>query len=170
MTIDRTADAAKHAACWCCGTDLPADQLVHLACHDEIGLCEGCVGWLGDVRRRRVMVQKTVPILATGDVARALRHYGALGFEVEGWSGGGYGFLERDGIELHVGEPEGFDPATNTVSCYLQVRDPDALYEEWMHAGVAGRFVAPFDTDYGMREGSHIDPDGNVVRFGCPLT
>jgi hypothetical protein len=36
--------------------------------------------------------------------------------------------------------------------------------------GVAGELVAPFDTDYGLREGSHVDPDGNVIRFGSPIT
>jgi hypothetical protein len=35
---------------------------------------------------------------------------------------------------------------------------------------VAGELVAPFDTDYGLREGSHVDPDGNVIRFGSPIT
>jgi catechol 2,3-dioxygenase-like lactoylglutathione lyase family enzyme len=160
---------AKVTECWCCGTELPADQLIHLGAHDEIGLCGGCIGWLSDVRRARVMVQRTVPILATADLDRALRHYEALGFDVEGWEGGGYGFLEREGVEIHIGEPEGFDPAANTVSCYLFVRDADALYDEWTRAGVAGRFVAPSDTDYGLREGSHVDPDGNVVRFGSPL-
>jgi hypothetical protein len=170
MTIDHAAATVEQAECWCCGTDLPADQLIRLGCHDEIGLCQGCVGWLGDVRRQRVMVRRAAPILATADVARALRHYEALGFDVEGYEGGGYGFLERDGLEIHIGQPEGFDPATNTAACYLFVRDADALYDEWMRAGVEGRFVAPFDTDYGLREGSHVDPDGNVVRFGSALT
>jgi hypothetical protein len=25
------------------------------------------------------------------------------------------------------------------------------------------------DFDYGKREGSHTDPDGNLIRFGSPL-
>ncbi len=160
---------ATMTACSCCGTELPADQLIRLGCHEEIGLCDGCIGWLAGRRRERVMVRRTVAILATADVTRALRHYEALGFDTEGWEGGGYGFLEREGVEIHIGQPEGFDPAANVVSCYLFVRDADALYEEWTRAGVAGRFVAPIDTDYGLREGSHVDPDGNVVRFGSPL-
>jgi hypothetical protein len=24
-------------------------------------------------------------------------------------------------------------------------------------------------TPYGMREGSHVDPDGNLIRFGSPM-
>jgi uncharacterized protein len=165
---DPAIDPAKMAECWCCGNEFPAEELVRLGCHDEIGLCEPCVGWLAD--RRGHAVRRAVPILATGDVSRALAHYAALGFDTEHWEGGGYGFVMRDGVELlHLGEREGFDPATNTVSCYLHVRDADALYAQWAAADVAGELVAPFDTDYGLREGSHTDPDGNVVRFGSPI-
>jgi hypothetical protein len=161
-------DPAKRAECWCCGNEYPAEELVRLGCHDEIGLCEGCVGWLAD--RRGHTVRRAVPILATGDVSRAVAHYAALGFDTEAWEGGGYGFVTRDGVELlHLGEREDFHPATNTVSCYLHVRDADALYAQWAAAGVAGALVAPFDTDYGLREGSHTDPDGNVIRFGSTI-
>jgi hypothetical protein len=120
--------------------------------------------------REQEVQPRTIPILATADVSRAVVHYAALGFETEHWEGGGYGFVMRDGVELlHLGEREGFDPATNTVSCYLHVRDADALYAEWAAADVAGELVAPCDTDYGLREGRHTDPDGNVVRFGSPI-
>ena len=162
-------DPAKRAECSCCGNERPAEELVRLGCHDEIALCDGCIGWLAD-RRSGHTVRRTIPILATGDVSRAVAHYAALGFETEHWDGGGYGFVMRDGVELlHLGEREDFDPATNTVSCYLHVIDADALYAEWAAADVAGELVAPFDTDYGLREGSHTDPDGNVVRFGSSI-
>jgi hypothetical protein len=29
--------------------------------------------------------------------------------------------------------------------------------------------AAPVDTDHGIREGAHVDPDGNLLRFGSPL-
>jgi hypothetical protein len=32
-----------------------------------------------------------------------------------------------------------------------------------------GQIEAPSDTDYGLREGRHVDPDGNVIRYGSPL-
>lgn len=170
MTAEQTTTPAGEATCWCCGLERPAGELVRLQCHDEIGLCGVCIGWLGERRNERMAVRDVAPILATSDVRRALAHYAALGFDVEEWEGGGYGFMERDGTQLHIGEPEGFDPATNTVSIYLDVRDADALHAEWSTAGEAGEFIAPFDTDYGMREGSHTDPDGNVLRFGAPLS
>jgi len=44
--------------------------------------------------------------------------------------------------------------------------DADALYDEWSDIGDTR---APVDTDYKVREGAHIDPDGNLFRFGSPL-
>ncbi len=164
MASEPGADQVNVAECWCCGIERPAEELVRLGCHDEVGLCEGCIGWLA--ARRGGPVRSAVPILATGDLERALAHYAALGFETEAWEGGGYGFVSRDGVELHLGDRKGFDPSTTTVSCYLHVRDADALYAEWAAAGVVGDLIAPFDTDYGLREGSHVDPDGNVIRSG----
>jgi hypothetical protein len=38
-----------------------------------------------------------------------------------------------------------------------------------MSAGVAGRFIEPHDTRYGLREFVYIDPDGIVHRVGSPL-
>ena len=32
-----------------------------------------------------------------------------------------------------------------------------------------GKTTMPVDTSYGMREGAHVDPDGNLLRFGSPL-
>jgi hypothetical protein len=115
-------------------------------------------------------LRRAIPILATTDVTRALGHYQALGFEADEWEGGGYGFLHRDGVELHLGQVENLDPTANTVSVYLFVADADQLHTEWAAAAaVDGRLEAPTDTDYGLREGHHIDPDGNILRFGSPV-
>ena len=162
------AHEQSSTSCWCCGETRADDELTRLGCHPEVALCDTCVGWLGQQRDQRAgnVLRQTIPILATSDVSRALGHYRALGFEAEGWEGGGYGFLHRDGVELHLGEVETLDPTTNTVSLYLFVSDADRLHTEWAAASVDGRLQAPTDTDYGLREGHHVDPDGNVIRFG----
>ncbi len=49
----------------------------------------------------------------------------------------------------------------------MYVDDTDQLAEEWRGAGV--EFTGPTDFEYGKREGSHTDPDGNLIRFGSPL-
>jgi hypothetical protein len=28
----------------------------------------------------------------------------------------------------------------------------------------------PRNEDYGKREGQHVDPDGNLIRFGSPIS
>lgn len=50
---------------------------------------------------------------------------------------------------------------------YIRVDDADQLAAEWRKAGVA--VSGPMDYDYGMHEGSHVDPDGNKLRFGSPV-
>jgi catechol 2,3-dioxygenase-like lactoylglutathione lyase family enzyme len=171
VTDEATSTGAGTAVCWCCGEARDEAELVRLRCRGDVALCDGCLDWLADQRARRVgnRVARAVPILATSEVARAVDHYAALGFETEVWAGGGYGFATRDDVELHFGEVEGLDPASNIVSCYLYVCDAAALHSDWTAAGVDGRHGALTDADYGLREGHHVDPDGNLIRYGAPL-
>ncbi len=69
---------------------------------------------------------------------------------------------------LHLAAGPGHDPA-HAGSAYVYVRDADALYEEWSRAGIGGRTLPVGPTDYQLREGSHVDPDGNLIRFGSPM-
>ena len=159
-------DAAT--ACWCCGSELPASDLTRLGCHPEVGLCDGCVGRLAEQRGNRHDLRGVAPIFVTGDLDAASARYRALGFEVHTWEGGGYGVARRGAVEFDLGERPGLDPATNTAACYLDVADADELYAEWSAAHVAGQLDATIDTNYGMREGRYVDPDGNTIRFGSP--
>ena len=52
---------------------------------------------------------------------------------------------------------------------YLVVGDADQLAAEWAGEGIGGRTNPPVDIPWGMREGTHFDPDGNLLRFGSPL-
>ena len=111
------------------------------------------------------------PILPVRDLAAAQAHYAALGFAVHVYGHGtGYGYAHRGGVELHMSEiSEGARPRRKRISVYLFVEDADALYAEWAEARVAGNLVEPVNTEWGKREGAHIDPDGNLLRFGSPL-
>ena len=108
------------------------------------------------------------PVLAVADLERALAHYRRLGFEATSYEGGGYGYLRRDDVWLHLTEVADHDPAA-AGAVYLYVGDADALHAEWEAAGVEGRLEAPADTGYGLREGFHVDPDGSLLRFGSWL-
>jgi DNA-binding MarR family transcriptional regulator len=110
------------------------------------------------------------PIFPVRDMTAALAHYAALGFDAFPYEGeDGYGFADRDGIGLHLTADPGHDPAHSHGSAYLYVRDADALYAEWSRPGIGGQTLAVCLTPYQLREGAHIDPDGNLIRFGSPV-
>ena len=61
-------------------------------------------------------------------------------------------------------------PGTSTRgAAYLYVLDADALYAEWARPGIGGQTRPVGPTPYGLREGSHLDPDGNLIRFGSAV-
>lgn len=128
------------------------------------------IGPLPDAASRPTRLGSVSPILAVRDLDAALGHYRTLGFDVHAYEGSAaYGFVVRDDLSLHLAEDPALDPDRNDCAVYLYVNDADALYAEWRAARPTGRLVAPVDTDYGLREGAHIDPDGNLLRFGSSL-
>jgi DNA-binding MarR family transcriptional regulator/predicted enzyme related to lactoylglutathione lyase len=110
------------------------------------------------------------PIFTVADLNAALAHYATLGFTTfaDNDDTMEYGFANRDGTGIHLAAHPDHD-VHHGAATYLYVTDADALYEQWTRPGVGGltRPVGP--TPYGLREGSHVDPDGNVIRFGSPL-
>lgn len=108
-------------------------------------------------------------MFVTTDLARALDHYARLGFAVEAYDGADYyGYASRDGIEIHIAKVDQIDCKTTNSCAYVWVDDADALHAEWVAARVNGRFTAPSATEYGLNEGAHVDPDGNLIRYGSP--
>jgi DNA-binding MarR family transcriptional regulator len=107
------------------------------------------------------------PIFPVRNLAAALAHYSALGFHAFAYADGeDYGFANREGVGVHLATDP--DPAHH-ASTYLYVRDADALYEEWSRPGIGGHTRPVGPTPYKLREGSHTDPDGNLIRFGSPM-
>jgi Ser/Thr protein kinase RdoA (MazF antagonist) len=113
------------------------------------------------------------PVFPVRDLRRALAHYASLGFAVQPYADGdGYGFAERDGVSLHLSLDEGHGPGADhehVGTAYLYVEDADALYDEWARPGTGGSTGRVGDTPYQLREGSHVDQDGNLIRFGSPM-
>ncbi len=124
----------------------------------------------GAARRRPPrQLQRFNPIFPVADLAGALAHYSALGFDTFAYAEGDeYGFADREGAGLHLARDPNHDPAHKAGSAYLYVRDADALYEEWSQPNIGGSTRPVGPTPYKLREGSHIDPDGNLIRFGSP--
>ncbi|WP_029430975.1 VOC family protein [Blastococcus sp. URHD0036] len=105
------------------------------------------------------------PILPVADLRHALEHYASLGFVVSEHDGD-YGFAAWRGLELHLVRSADHDPARTATAVFLHVRDADEVARAW--AGAPGT-TAPTDRPWGVREGAHVDPDGNLLRFGSPI-
>jgi DNA-binding MarR family transcriptional regulator/catechol 2,3-dioxygenase-like lactoylglutathione lyase family enzyme len=116
------------------------------------------------LRRPGRQFRQFSPIFPVSDLAAALDHYAALGFTTQAYDAH-YGFADRDGTSLHLAAHPGHQ---HPAAAYLYVRDADALYTEWSRPGIGGETRPAGPTEYGLREGSHTDPDGNLIRFGSP--
>jgi len=119
--------------------------------------------------RRLRQFRQFSPIFPVRDLAAALAHYTALGFETLAYADAAdYGFANRDGTGLHLAaHPD--HGHQHSAETYLYVRDADALYAEWARPGIGGETRPVGLMEYRLREGSHIDPDGNLIRFGSPV-
>jgi DNA-binding MarR family transcriptional regulator/uncharacterized glyoxalase superfamily protein PhnB len=147
-------------------------------------------------RRAARQFRRFSPIFPVADLRAALAHYSTLGFDTAAYEDGdAYGFATRDGIGVHLSVSHDHDDHhdddhdhadhhdhdhhdhadhhdhehAHAASAYLYAADADALYEEWSRPGIAGHTHPVEPTDYGLREGSHVDPDGNLIRFGSPI-
>jgi hypothetical protein len=118
-------------------------------------------------------VQRVAPVFAALDVRKALSKYKLLGFEVDEFGANVidpiYGFMQRDGVELHIARVPVIDKATTNACCYLYVDNADSLFEEWSAVDHAGTLHPPSDTSYGLREFGFVDQDGNLIRVGSAL-
>ena len=123
---------------------------------------------------------QAAPILGVRDVQATVDWFvGVLGFEltaplfgVPGDEGPVYGIVHRDGLPVHVqirrrevwtGEREAIE-----TDVYVYVDDVDALYAEYVAAGVTV-FREICDEDYGMRDFCIETPDGHRIAFGSPV-
>lgn len=117
-----------------------------------------------------VVFERISPVVPVLDLDAALDRYRRLGFDVEPYSGGErYGFVHRGSVSLHLTEWIQHDPERTAATVYIYVSDADTLHAEWAVAGAPGRLGEPFETEYGLREFSYVDPDGTLHRVGSPL-
>jgi catechol 2,3-dioxygenase-like lactoylglutathione lyase family enzyme len=128
---------------------------------------------------------QTIPALPVRDAAAAVAFYrDRLGFEVLHHDGG-FAVLRRDEAVVHLWESgdetwrERVDFAAmpvctgaesfiaGTASCRIMTEGVDELYEELRDADVLHPVSRDGvdDTDFGSREFSTLDLDGNLVTF-----
>jgi uncharacterized glyoxalase superfamily protein PhnB len=106
------------------------------------------------------------PIFRVSSVQAAVDHYGRLGFKTE-YHDETYAFAHLGGgLTVHLTQNDDLDRRA-TGALYIHVDDADRLAADWRAAGAT--VEGPRNEDYGKREGRHIDPDGNLIRFGSPI-
>jgi catechol 2,3-dioxygenase-like lactoylglutathione lyase family enzyme len=118
------------------------------------------------------VTQKVFPELRTTDWDRTKAFYvDGLGFAVD-WEHRFetdlpvFAQLSREGLSLFI-SGHGADARVGAAA-YLFVTDVDAWYRDFTGRGVQPA-LAPRDMDYGIREMTILDPDGNRLRFGTQI-
>jgi catechol 2,3-dioxygenase-like lactoylglutathione lyase family enzyme len=156
--------------CACCEESVEA--WVTLWSRADLPICYECLDYLNSRRAKQQAILGGLkplagyePVFKVADVERATDHYQRLGFTIDHHDAS-YAFARWDGglvIHLALDEP---GKAHMTSELFIHVDDADEFAAAWRQAGFD--VVGPEDQDYGKREGRHLDPDGNVMRFGGP--
>jgi hypothetical protein len=106
------------------------------------------------------------PVFQVTDVTHSVDWFERAGFDVSVHDTT-FAFAHRDlDLTIHLAQVEP-DSQPGGGNLYIHCHDADRVAEEWRQAGI--EVDGPRDEDYGMREGSVRDPDGNVIRFGSPI-
>ncbi len=112
------------------------------------------------------LVTRFDPIFKVADVAHSVIWFERAGFKVS-FHDDTYAFAHRDrDLTIHVVQAVG-DELSGQAALYAHCQDANRVADEWRQAGI--EVDGPRDEDYGKREGSVSDPDGNVIRFGSPI-
>jgi hypothetical protein len=157
--------------CACCS--MSVDWWVRLRSHPDLPICHDCLGGLDGQRDGQLQLMRGTwlvvgfePIFKVSDVARSVNWFERAGFDLS-LHDDTYAFAHRDlHLTIHLARAEG-DELPGQGALYLHCLDADRVAEEWRRAKIA--VDGPRDEDYGKREGSITDPDGNVIRFGSPI-
>jgi len=157
------------ATCSCCEQTVQA--WVTMWSRDDIVICYDCLDYLNSRRVRQLAVLGGLsplagydPVFSVLDVDRAVDHYQRLGFTTE-YHDDTYAFAKWGNLVIHLARDE-HPEAHMSSTLYIHVDDADEVAAAWRRAGM--EVVDPENQDYGKREGRHVDPDGNVIRFGGP--
>ncbi len=114
------------------------------------------------------MLKSAVPILASLNTSETVSFYTQkLGFVFHSeWEG--YLIFSRDDIFLHMWPTD--DPyIPKSTGCYINVTEVDKLYDEYSKSAVIHPDGALKDMEWGMRQFSILDNNGNIIHFGEPL-
>ncbi len=111
-------------------------------------------------------LEKALPELPTNDVPAAVAYYrDVLGFHIN-YAQHDIGVMDRNDVTiLLIARTERH---TGIGSCYVYVRDADALHAELL-AGGAQVQGEPVSHPWGLRDFHVLDLEGNRIGFGQPF-
>ncbi len=152
---------------------MSVDWWVRLRSHPDIPICHDCLAGLDGQRDGQLqimtgswLVTGSEPIFKVADVGRSAEWFERAGFEVS-LHDETYAFAHRNrDLTIHLAQVLG-DESPGLGALYLHCQDADRVADEWRQAGLV--VDGPRNEEYGKREGSVTDPDGNVIRFGSPI-
>lgn len=160
------------AQCACCEKSVPEADTVRLLHKTDVTICSNCLTWLNSQRERHDrahaggwVVTAHEPVFVVADMAKGADHYRKLGFEVT-FHDETYAFAEHGALNLHLELSEAGGPRPGGGVLYIHCLDADTVVEEWRRAGL--EVTDPENKPWGKYEGEHVDPYGNIIRFGSP--
>lgn len=110
----------------------------------------------------------SVPVLRVSDYGRARAFWrDTLGFDVVEEAGEpvtGFGIYRRDRAQVFLTAWDGPEAAYEGWRAYFHTDDLDGMVARLKRAKAV--FTGPKTTEYGMREVTVSDPDGNTICFG----
>lgn len=182
------AEHTDHHRCGCCGRQQPSSRLAELGQTPGVFVCAGCALWaarragpLSALPRLPAMlrglllsrgnrskiddqaIHGTIPILPSTDLDRTATFFTPVGF-TEHVRSERYLVLHSGDVELHFS----LSDAATTGNCLILVGDALALWKRLRQQGIDG-VQDITDQDYGLRDFTLIDPDGNRIRIGGPI-
>jgi len=117
-------------------------------------------------RDPRVQLQQMLPELPLSNVAAGIAYYQeVLGFKIN-YAQDDIGVMYRDDVTLLLIART--EKHTGIGSCYVYVRDADALHAE-LRARGANVLGEPVSQPWGLRDFEVRDLEGNRIRFGQPF-
>ncbi len=159
------------AVCSCCSTSV--EWWVRLRSHPDLPICHDCLAGLNGQRDGQLqllsgqwLVTGVEVVFQVADVARSTTWFERAGFDVSRHDDT-YAFAHRDrDLTIHLARvEEGESPGHGVL--YMHCQDAGRVAEELRQAGI--EVDGPRNEEYGKCEGSVVDPDGNVLRFGSPI-
>lgn len=159
------------ATCACCS--MSVDWWVRLRSHPDLPICHSCLAGLNaqrDGQQQLItgtwLITGFEPVFKVADLVRSAAWFERAGFEIS-FHDDTYAFAHRErDLTIHLAEVED-DDRPGHGGIYIHCGDADRVAQEWRQVGIV--VLGPCNEDYGKREGSVSDPDGNLIRFGSPI-